>query len=186
MSFLELLLTAVSLAMDAFAVSICKGLSVPEADIKKAATAGLWFGAFQMLMPIIGYFAGTSFSKFVTQIDHWIVFVILALIGGNMIREAMKESCPVPGFGAKEMFPLAVATSIDALAIGVSFAFLKVDIWASSSMIGIVTFFLSAAGVYVGSIFGMKYKKSAEIAGGIVLILIGLKVLITHLMGGAG
>jgi putative Mn2+ efflux pump MntP len=155
-------------------------------EAKKAVIAGVWFGAFQMLMPIIGYFAGTSLSRFVTEIDHWIVFVILALIGGNMIREAMGESQPEPGFGPKEMFPLAVATSIDALAIGVSFAFLKVNIWESSSMIGIVTFFIAAAGVYVGSIFGVKFKKSAEIAGGIILILIGIKVLVTHLMGAAG
>lgn len=185
MSLVELFLIAVGLSMDAFAVSVCKGLSLGKIKTKHMVIAGLWFGGFQALMPAIGYFFGSFFADFVTSISHWIAFVLLAFIGGNMIKESRcKECCEDndASMDVKTMFLLAVATSIDALAVGVSFAFMKVQIVWAVLFIGIITFLLSAVGVKAGSIFGSKYKAKAELAGGIVLIVIGLKILIEGLV----
>ena len=188
MDFLTLFLIAVGLSMDAFAVSICKGLSLGRAPLGKCTIVGLWFGGFQALMPIIGYFVGTSFRSAIENFDHWIAFGLLAIIGVNMIREALgKEEeeegcaeCEKRALSARSMFPLAVATSIDALAVGVSFAFLDVEIWSSVTCIGITTFVLSGVGMKLGSRFGARYKSKAELAGGIILIAIGLKILLEH------
>ena len=184
MGLWELFIIAVGLSMDAFAVAICKGLSVQKIKIKHALIAGIYFGVFQAAMPLIGYFCGSYFEKYITSIDHWVVFALLALIGGNMIKESLEkeEECCCCSFGPKEMFPLAVATSIDALAVGITFALLKdVNIGAAVSFIGIITFVLSAVGVCVGHFFGAKYKSKAEFFGGVVLIAIGIKILIEHL-----
>lgn len=181
MELWELFLLAVGLSMDAFAVSICKGLSVKKATVKEAATAGIYFGGFQALMPILGYFLGVSFQNLIANIDHWIAFILLSLIGVQMIRESKGEENVNSSFGIKEMIPLAVATSIDALAVGVTFAFLKVEIMSAVGMIGCVTFLFSAVGIWIGNLFGKRYKTRAEIMGGIILILIGLKILIEHL-----
>lgn len=182
MGLLELFVIAVGLSMDACAVSICKGLSLGKIKLKHMVIAGLWFGGFQGLMPAIGYLVGSIFADKITAIDHWIAFVLLTFIGGSMIKESFEkeeelDSCMDP----KCMFILAVATSIDALAMGVTFAFLKVSIVWSVLFIGVVTFVLSAIGIKIGSIFGAKYKSKAELAGGIVLILMGLKILFEHL-----
>ncbi len=183
MTLLNLFLIAVGLSMDAFAVSVCKGLAMEKAPLKKAAVAGIWFGGFQALMPLIGYLLGSQFEKNITSIDHWIAFVLLALIGGNMIRESFsgqeEETSGTMHF--KEMLLLAVATSIDALAVGITFAFLRVDILPAVSFIGIITFVLSIVGIKVGNVFGSRYKSKAELAGGIILILIGVKILLEHL-----
>lgn len=185
MGLMELILTATGLSMDAFAVSICKGLALRKMEWSRALLCGIWFGVFQGLMPLIGFFAGSHFAKAVSGVDHWIVFIVLSLIGGNMIREALgKDEDVDPSFGIAGMFMLAVATSIDALAVGVSFAFLKMNIWTSAITIGCITFFISAAGVKIGNAFGTRYKSKAELAGGTILILIGLKILIEHLMNG--
>ena len=183
MSIWELLLIAIGLSMDAFAVSVCKGLSLSKIKTKHALIAGAYFGGFQAMMPLIGYFAGRYFEKLITNIDHWVVFVLLALIGGNMIKEALgKEEELNCDFCVKAMLPLAVATSIDALAVGITFAILPdVDIYAAVSFIGIITFTLSAIGIYIGNIFGLRYKSKAELLGGVVLIAIGLKILLEHL-----
>ena len=183
MSITELFILAVGLSMDAFAVSISKGLSSPALRPRHALAAGLWFGGFQALMPVIGFYIGLSFADFVSSVDHWIAFVLLGIIGGNMIKESFdKDSENVnPDFSFKAMLPLAIATSIDALAIGVSFAFLKVNIGAAVSAIGITTFTLSALGVAIGNKFGAKYEKKATLAGGIILICIGAKILLEHL-----
>lgn len=183
MGFIDIFLIAVALSMDAFAVAICKGLSVKKVQAKHVLTVGVYFGGFQALMPLIGFLLGFKFESFITSIDHWIAFVLLAIIGGNMIKEAMsKEEDEVnDSFSFRTMLPLAVATSIDALAVGISFAFLGVDIIEAAILIGITTFVLSGIGVFVGNIFGSKYKSKAELAGGIVLILIGLKILLEHL-----
>lgn len=182
MGYLELFFVAVGLSMDAFAVSVCKGLSKGKIKFTDALLAGVYFGGFQALMPLIGYFLGSSFENMITSIDHWVVFVLLSIIGINMIKEAREEEeCMNCSFAPKEMLPLAVATSIDALAIGVSFAFLKVDIIPAISFIGVITLILSTAGVYIGSIFGAKYRAKAEIFGGVVLILMGAKILFEHL-----
>ena len=184
MSFLDIFLIGVALSMDAFAVSVCKGLSVKKAGVKHVLTVGVYFGGFQALMPMLGFLLGYKFESFITNIDHWIAFVLLAIIGGNMIREALgkdegdKEN---DDFSFRAMLPLAVATSIDALAVGISFAFLGVDIVTAALLIGATTFVLSGAGIFVGNIFGSKYKSKAELAGGIVLILIGAKILLEHL-----
>ena len=183
MGFMELFMIAVGLSMDAFAVSICKGLSLGRIKLKHMCIAGIWFGAFQALMPSIGYFFGSFFTDFVTAYAHWVAFVLLAFIGGNMIKESFEKdeeemnAC----MDAKCMFILAVATSIDALAVGVSFAFLKVDIVAAVLFIGSITFVISALGVKIGSLFGTKYKAKAELVGGLVLIVIGLKILLEGL-----
>lgn len=183
MGLIELFLIAVGLSMDAFAVSVCKGLAMPKCTFKKAAIVGLWFGGFQALMPAIGYVLGAQFQETIASIDHWIVFVLLALIGGNMIHEALDndEEEADASLDVKTMFLLAVATSIDALAIGITFAFLKVNIIPAVCFIGIVTFIISFAGVKIGNVFGARYKNKAEIVGGIILILLGLKILLEHL-----
>lgn len=183
MGLIELFLIAVGLSMDAFAVSVCKGLAMPKCTFKKAAIVGLWFGGFQALMPAIGYVLGAQFQETIASIDHWIAFVLLALIGGNMIHEALDndEEEADASLDVKTMFFLAVATSIDALAIGITFAFLKVSIIPAVCFIGIVTFIISFAGVKIGNVFGARYKNKAEIVGGIILILLGLKILLEHL-----
>lgn len=183
MGLIELFLIAVGLSMDAFAVSVCKGLAMPKCTFKKAAIVGLWFGGFQALMPAIGYILGAQFQEAIASIDHWIAFVLLVLIGGNMIHEALDndEEEADASLNVKTMFLLAVATSIDALAIGITFAFLKVNIIPAVCFIGIVTFIISFAGVKIGNVFGARYKNKAEIVGGIILILLGLKILLEHL-----
>ena len=183
MGLIELFLIAVGLSMDAFAVSVCKGLAMPKCTFKKAAIVGLWFGGFQALMPAIGYVLGAQFQETIDSIDHWIAFVLLALIGGNMIHEALDndEEEADASLDVKTMFLLAVATSIDALAIGITFAFLKVNIIPAVCFIGIVTFIISFAGVKIGNVFGARYKNKAEIVGGVILILLGLKILLEHL-----
>ena len=183
MGLIELFLIAVGLSMDAFAVSVCKGLAMPKCTFKKAAIVGLWFGGFQALMPAIGYILGAQFQEAIASIDHWIAFVLLALIGGNMIHEALDndEEEADASLDVKPMFLLAVATSIDALAIGITFAFLKVNIIPAVCFIGIVTFIISFAGVKIGNVFGARYKNKAEIVGGVILILLGLKILLEHL-----
>lgn len=183
MGLIELFLIAVGLSMDAFAVSVCKGLAMPKCTFKKAAIVGLWFGGFQALMPAIGYILGAQFQETIASIDHWIAFVLLALIGGNMIHEALDndEEEADASLDVQTMFLLAVATSIDALAIGITFAFLKVNIIPAVCFIGIVTFIISFAGVKIGNVFGARYKNKAEIVGGVILILLGLKILLEHL-----
>ena len=178
MGLIELFLIAVGLSMDAFAVSVCKGLAMPKCTFKKVAIVGLWFGGFQALMPAIGYILGAQFQEAIASIDHWIAFVLLALIGGNMIHEALDndEEEADASLDVKTMFLLAVATSIDALAIGITFAFLKVNIIPAVCFIGIVTFIISFAGVKIGNVFGARYKNKAEIVGGVILILLGLKI----------
>ncbi len=180
MGIIELFILAVGLSMDAFAVSVCKGLSLGKIKVMHMCIAGLWFGGFQALMPLIGYLLGSSFSELVTKYDHWIAFVLLALIGGNMIKEALgKEGDSVDeSMNFKTMLLLAIATSIDALAVGVTFAFLDVSIVPAISFIGVVTFVLSAIGVKVGSMFGYKYKSKAEMCGGIILIMLGIKIML--------
>lgn len=179
MNILELFILAVGLSMDAFAVSICKGLSLGKIQKKHMAIAGAWFGGFQALMPLIGYFAGRFFAEKLTHYDHWVAFILLLFIGGSMIKESLcEEEESNDAMDIKTMFLLAVATSIDALAVGVTFAFLKVAILPAVVFIGVVTFVCSAVGIKIGSIFGTKYKSKAELCGGIILILIGLKILL--------
>lgn len=182
MSFLELFLIAVGLSMDAFAVSVCKGLSVNRLEKKHAAIVGLYFGGFQFLMPVIGYLLGSRFESLITSVDHWIAFALLLVIGGNMIKESFGEAEKLnDDFGFKTMVLLAVATSIDALAVGITFAFLQVRIVPAASLIGVTTFSLSALGIYIGHRFGARYKARAERVGGVILILIGVKILLEHL-----
>ena len=186
MSIFELFLIAVGLSMDAFAVAICKGLATGRVKLGQMVIVGLWFGIFQALMPLIGYLLGVNFSTLIQSIDHWIAFILLGLIGANMIREAVggdEECCNEEdaSYSIRAMLPLAIATSIDALAVGVSFAFLSVDIVPAVSFIGVCTFILSAFGVKIGSVFGLRFKKKAEIAGGVILILMGAKILLEHL-----
>lgn len=186
MNWIELLIIAVGVSMDAFAVAICKGLSVQRLRFRHVATTGLWFGGFQAIMPLIGYFLGFFFTDFVSSVDHWIAFILLAIIGGNMIKESCSkdESCSLePDFSFRTMFAMAVATSIDALAIGVSFAFLKVNIWVAVLLIGTVTGIFSCIGVLIGKYFGSRYKSKAEFTGGIILIAMGLKILLEHSLG---
>lgn len=184
-AMIEILLISVSVAMDAFAVSIGKGLTVTRVRPVDVIKTALWFGGFQALFPLLGFFAANTFSKYVTAVDHWIIFALLAFIGGNMIREAFGEeeenSRETAQFDWRHMLPLAVACSIDAFAVGVSFAFMQVNIWFSVIVIGVVTGAFSAAGLYIGRVFGSRWQKPAQIAGGVVLILIGLKVLFEHL-----
>ena len=194
MGLIELFILAVGLSMDAFAVSICKGLSLKKVSFKQCVIVGLYFGGFQGLMPLIGYILGSQFKDYITSVDHWIAFILLTFIGLNMIRESREkddeelniseaavgeEQENVLGFNSMVM--LAIATSIDALAVGVTFAFLQVNIIPAVSFIGIITFVLSMIGVKVGNIFGSKYKSKAEFAGGVILILMGLKILLEHL-----
>ena len=183
MGFAELFLLAVGLAMDAFAVSVCKGLAMQKLNKKEMVKIGLWFGGFQAGMPAIGYFLGVNFEKYITAVDHWIAFALLCFLGINMLREAFskeeEEACDATDI--KTMFTLAVATSIDALAVGITFAFLKADLVTSVSLIGVITFLLSMVGVAIGHKFGIRYKRKAEMAGGVILILIGIKILLEHL-----
>ena len=184
-AMIEILLISVSVAMDAFAVSIGKGLTVTRVRPVDVIKTALWFGGFQALFPLLGFFAANTFSKYVTAVDHWIIFALLAFIGGNMIREAFGEeeenSRETAQCDWRHMLPLAVACSIDAFAVGVSFAFMQVNIWFSVIVIGVVTGAFSAAGLYIGRVFGARWQKPAQIAGGAVLVLIGLKVLLEHL-----
>ena len=183
MGLIELFILAVGLSMDAFAVSVCKGLAMPKITVKKTLIVGLWFGGFQALMPAIGYLLGVQFRDQITSIDHWIAFILLGIIGANMIKEACSGDCEEENHSLhiKTMFLLAVATSIDALAVGITFAFLNVHLLAAVSFIGVTTFTLSAIGVKIGNVFGTKYKSKAEFAGGVILILLGFKILLEHL-----
>jgi len=182
MQIWELFIIAVGLSMDAFAVAICKGLSISECKPKHLIITGLYFGGFQAGMPLIGYLLGANFSHLIVKFDHWIAFVLLLIIGGNMIKESREEAeCVDCSFGFRAMLPMAIATSIDALAVGVSFAFLQVNIIAAVIFIGCITFTLSAIGVKIGNVFGARFKSKAELAGGIILILMGTKILLEHL-----
>lgn len=183
MNTLTLISLAIGLAMDAFAVSICKGLAMRKITFKNMICVGTWFGGFQGLMPLIGFILGAQFKEQITQIDHWIAFFLLGLIGFNMIKEALENDDETTNdcLDCKTMFVLAIATSIDALAVGITFAFLEVDIVLAVTFIGVITFILSIIGVKVGHVFGAKYKSKAELAGGIVLTLLGIKILFEHL-----
>ena len=181
MNIFELFILAIGLSMDAFAVSVCKGLSLGRINAKHMCIAGAWFGGFQALMPLVGYFGGRFFADKVTRYSHWVAFVLLVFIGAGMIKESIEEVHVIADRDIYSMFILAVATSIDALAVGVTFAFLKVEIVSAVSFIGVITFVCSAAGVKIGSLFGMKYKSKAELCGGIILILIGTKILLEGL-----
>ena len=188
MGFGELFVLAIGVSMDAFAVSICKGLATKKAGLRQMGACGLWFGGFQALMPLIGFFLGTLFADAIVAFDHWIAFALLAFIGGNMLKEAFeKNECECCNdqngdFGVKTMFVMAIATSIDALAIGVSMALAgNVNIWIVIALIGVTTCVTSALGVKIGNVFGAKFEKKAQAAGGIILILLGLKILLEHL-----
>ena len=181
MGFFELLLIAVGLSMDAFAVSICKGLSLQNLKKRHAVLVGLYFGGFQFLMPVLGWALGYRFEHVIVSVDHWIAFGLLTVIGVSMIREARHADELDDDLGFKTMLLLALATSIDALAVGVTFAFLQVRILPAASLIGVTTFLLSIVGVYIGHLFGLRYKAKAEIAGGVILIFIGVKILLEHL-----
>lgn len=186
MGVAELFLIGVGLSMDAFAVAVCKGLKMPKLRLKEGTVIALFFGSFQALMPLLGWLLGKQFESYITSIDHWIAFVLLAVIGGKMAVESFKKDDDLEDdtperFDLKELFILSVATSIDALAVGITFAFLQVSIWSAITLIGATTFVLSFIGVLIGHKFGAKYKSKAELAGGIILILIGLKILLEHL-----
>lgn len=183
MTVFEIFLIGIGLSMDAFAVSICKGLSVGKVNGRHMLTAGLWFGGFQALMPLIGYLLGSTFEQYVTSIDHWIAFILLSIIGANMIKESLGKDGEKQNasFSFMSMLMVAVATSIDALAVGITFAFLQVNIWFAIAVIGCTTFVISAAGIKIGSVFGAKYKAKAEFFGGAVLICLGIKILVEHL-----
>lgn len=185
MEIFELVLLSIGLGMDAFAVSVCKGISMRKMSWKKACIIGLYFGGFQAIMPILGYFFGNSFESFITNIDHWIAFILLLIIGAKMIQEAFQKERDEDEYNedisVKTMLILSIATSIDALAVGITFAFFKVDLILAVTLIGIITFILSVLGTKIGNRFGDKYKSKAELAGGIILILIGLKILLEHL-----
>ena len=182
MGFAELFVIAVGLSMDACAVSICKGLSCGKLKLRHCLTCGVYFGGFQGLMPLLGWLLGVRFQSAIVSIDHWIAFALLSIIGFNMIKEAREEcDCLDCSFGFRAMLPLAVATSIDALAVGVTFAFLSVPILPAVTFIGVTTLVLSALGTWVGSVFGCRFKSKAELAGGIILVLMGLKILLEHL-----
>ena len=186
MGFFEIFMIGVGLSMDAFAASICKGLNMRRLNIKNMLIIGLFFGGFQALMPAVGWLLGKQFESYITSVDHWVAFALLVFIGGKMIYDVFTEKnedeCgeKTNRLDMKEVLTLAVATSIDALAVGISFAFLQVDILKAVSVIGVTTFVLSVIGVAVGNVFGSKYEKKATLAGGIILILIGLKILLEH------
>lgn len=184
MGIIELIVLSIGLAMDAFAVSICKGLSMPKMKWKNAIIIGLYFGYFQALMPALGYLLGVNFQDRISNIDHWVAFILLAVIGINMIKEAISKDNDVhnDSIKFKDMIILSIATSIDALAVGITFAFLNVNLILAISLIGVITFIISVLGVKVGNIFGDKYEKKAEFAGGIILILLGIKILLEHLI----
>ena len=189
MGIFELLLLGVGVSMDAFAVSICKGLAMRRATLRGCMTCGLWFGGFQALMPTIGFFLGALFAEAIQAFDHWVAFALLAVIGINMLKEALEQEeccccCQENGadLSVKTMFLMAVATSIDALAVGISLAMAgNVNIWTAAAFIGLCTFSFSAAGVKIGNVFGARYEKKAQIAGGVILVLLGLKILLEHL-----
>ena len=185
MNFGELIIIAIGVSMDAFAVSISKGLSVRRLRPTHMLSAAAWFGGFQALMPLLGYFMGITFADLVADVDHWIAFGLLGIIGGKMIKEACEKDDDTernPDFSFKTMLLLAIATSIDALAVGVSFAFLKVDIWTSVLIIGLMTGAFSALGVQLGHLFGCRFKSKAEFAGGLILVGIGIKILLEHIL----
>ena len=183
----ELLLLALGVSMDAFAVSICKGLAMKKAGVKEGLTCGVWFGGFQALMPTIGFFLGTLFAEAIEAIDHWVAFVLLGIIGFNMLKEAFEKDCDCceehnADLSVKTMFIMAVATSIDALAVGISLAMAgNVNIWAAAALIGLFTCVMSAVGVKIGNVFGSRFEKKAQMAGGIILIVLGTKILLEHL-----
>lgn len=183
MGIIELILLSIGLGMDAFAVSVCKGISMKKMNWKKACIIGLYFGGFQAIMPVIGYFFGSSFESIITNIDHWIAFILLAIIGAKMIQEAFQkeEEEYNEDISVKTMIVLSIATSIDALAVGITFAFLKVNLLLAITLIGTITFILSVIGTKIGNRFRDKYKSKAELAGGIILIIIGLKILLEHI-----
>ncbi len=186
MGVLEIFILAIGLAMDAFAVAVCKGLSLPKTKIKHYITVGLWFGGFQGLMPLIGYFLGRAFGKYIESIDHWVAFGLLLLIGGNMVKESFERDCDCcekkdAGLGFLAMLVLAVSTSIDAAATGIVLASRGANIWLSVIIIAAVTFIISAAGVKIGNVFGSRYKRRAELVGGVILVLLGLKMLLEGL-----
>lgn len=184
MSIIEIALIGVGLAMDAFAVSICKGLAMRRMNYKKAIIIAAFFGVFQALMPALGYVLGTTFANKIAAIDHWIAFILLALIGANMIKEALSsddDECQDDSLRLGDLIMLSIATSIDALAVGITFAFFNVSLLLSVSMIGIITFIICVIGVKIGNVFGEKYKSKAELAGGLILIVMGAKILIDHL-----
>ena len=186
MEFFEAMLLAVGLSMDAFAVSVCKGLAMKKAGLKEGLICGAWFGGFQALMPTLGFFLAMLFAGAIEAIDHWVAFGLLAIIGGNMLKEAFEQDCDCcentsADLGFKTMLAMAVATSIDAMAAGISLAMDKANIWLSAVSIGITTCVLSAVGVKVGAVFGARFEKKAQLAGGIILILLGLKILLEHL-----
>jgi putative Mn2+ efflux pump MntP len=187
MNIAEIFLLAAALSMDAFAVAVCAGLSMDRASIKNALTVGLYFGVFQAAMPVIGYFAATRFAETITAYSHWVVFALLLFLGGKMIAGSFKKGAPEKISGGEnqlrpaKMLPLAVATSVDALAVGVSFAFLRADIVSAVLIIGVITLVLSMLGVKIGNVFGAKFKSRAELAGGVILALMGLRILLDHL-----
>ncbi len=188
MGILELFLIGVSLSMDAFAVAVCHGLSMPKLNLRHGAVIALFFGGFQALMPFLGWLLGSQFAQYIESVDHWVAFGLLALIGGNMVREALspedeeESACPAADrLDLKRLFMMAVATSIDALAVGITFAFFSVPIGPAVSIIGVTTFCISLGGVVIGNFFGTRYKQRAELTGGIVLILLGTKILLEHL-----
>ena len=187
MGILELFLIGVSLSMDAFAVAVCHGLSMPRLNLRQGAVIALFFGGFQALMPFLGWVLGSQFARYIESVDHWVAFALLALIGGNMVREALspeeeeESACAADRLDLKRLFMMAVATSIDALAVGVTFAFFSVSIVPAITIIGVTTFCISLGGVVVGNFFGTRYKQRAELTGGIVLILLGAKILMEHL-----
>ena len=185
MGFWELLLLAIGVSMDAFAVSVCKGLSISRSGLKESAICGAWFGGFQALMPLIGFFLGTLFAEAIEAFDHWIAFGLLAIIGANMLKEAFskeEEGCCGCDLSFKTMLVMAIATSIDALAVGISLAMAgNVNIWLAILLIGFTTFSFSGLGVKIGNVFGSRFEQKAQVAGGVILILLGLKILLEHL-----
>lgn len=187
MGYFDLFVTGIALSMDAFAVAISKGLACQKYRLRYSLIAGTYFGGFQALMPLLGFFLAGLLAQYITAFDHWIAFVLLALIGANMIREAfLKEEEKLDAaFHFRAMLPLAIATSVDALATGVSFALMGANIWVAIAIIGTTTFLFSAAGVKIGNVFGARYKAKAEFVGGVILVLMGLKILLEHLLGTA-
>ena len=187
MGIFDLVITAIALSMDAFAVAISKGLSTKRVRVKHGLITGIYFGGFQALMPLIGFFLANSFASYICKFDHWIAFGLLALIGANMIKEALsaEEESVDDSFAPRAMLPLAVATSIDALATGVTFSVTNTNVWIAVSLVGVITFAFSAVGVKIGNIFGAKYRAKAELIGGAVLIFMGTKILLEHLTGAA-
>ena len=183
MHFTEIILLAIGVAMDAFAASICIGIPLKKVAPKHAMLTAIWFGGFQALLPLIGYYLGASFSDFVSSIDHWIAFLLLGIIGVNMLRESFQKdecSCGMPDFSVRAKFPVAMAPSLDAMAVGVSLSFTYANIWEAVLAIGIITAMFSGAGVYIGNMFGNRYKSKAEMTGGLILVVMGVRILLEH------